>query len=127
MSYAEKQELTELLGELPEDKQARVVQIVAERHAEGLLPVDAPQEKHRRRAVAVVGRDARQTRAAVAPADEIFILKKLTRMHGKHMVRIAMESESKTAMCQSALLSPVDKEPGRAAVRAGKLALATGS
>ena len=34
MSYAEKQELTELLGELPEDKQARVVQIVAERHAE---------------------------------------------------------------------------------------------
>lgn len=34
MTYKEKQELTELLGELPEDKQARVVQIVAERHAE---------------------------------------------------------------------------------------------
>ena len=34
MTYREKQELTELLGELPEDKQARVVEIVAERHAE---------------------------------------------------------------------------------------------
>ena len=34
MTYKEKQDLTELLGELPEDKQARVVQIVAERHAE---------------------------------------------------------------------------------------------
>ena len=34
MTYKEKQELTELLGELPEDKQARVVQIVAERHTE---------------------------------------------------------------------------------------------
>lgn len=34
MTYAEKQELTELLGELPDDKQGRVVQIVAERQAD---------------------------------------------------------------------------------------------
>ena len=34
MTYAEKQELTELLGELPEDKQAKVVQIVVERQKE---------------------------------------------------------------------------------------------